>query len=168
MAEWVTHVFFAYALFTALSWITEWIDERWVAVAMIGSILPDLNRMRLLVSDELMTYVLGVPFSWWGLHTVGGIILLSGIGALLFRTASERWRAFSVLLGGSFSHMVIDLPQRYADGYMISASYAFPVPFPRLPTPGWYVSSDRWVVVVASVIALLVFVSDKYRKRAEQ
>jgi hypothetical protein len=164
MAEWVTHVLFAYVLFTVMSWFTGWIDQRWIAVAMIGSILPDLNRIELIASDELLTYLVGAPFAWWGIHTVGGVILLSGIGAFLFGTGSQRWRAFLSLLGGALSHIVIDLPQRYADGYMISSSYAFPVPFPRLTTPGLYVSSDRWVVLVAICVAFVVFVSDRYRE----
>ncbi|WP_193309690.1 metal-dependent hydrolase [Halorubrum halophilum] len=167
MAEWLTHVLFAYALFTALSWTTGWIDQRWIAVAMIGSILPDLNRFRLVVSDGLMSYLVGVPFSWWGIHTIGGVLLLCGIGALLFETVSEERRAFASLLGGALLHVVVDLPQRYADGYMISSSYAFPVPFPRFPTPGWYVSSDRWVVVVAIVLAFAVFVADSCRETVE-
>ncbi|SNR25693.1 metal-dependent hydrolase [Halorubrum vacuolatum] len=168
MAEWLTHVLVAYALFTIVSWFVEWVDQRWVAVAMIGSILPDLNRIDLLVSDEAVEYLLGIPFSWDGLHTLGGSILLAGIGALLFHTARERRRAFVLLSGGAVSHLVVDLPQRYADGLMLSGQYAFPIPVPRLPTPGWYVSADRWVAVVAVAVALVVFVLDRSQEHTEK
>ncbi len=167
MAEWVTHVLLAYAFFTVLSWYSEWIDKKWVAVAMIGSILPDLNRLDLVVPNELVSYLLGVPYSWSGLHTLGGILLLSGIGALLFEGATQQRRAFTMLFAGALSHLVVDLPQRYADGRMLLNSYAFPIPAPRPPTPNWYVSPDRWVAVVAVVVAGIVFALDYYRKNRQ-
>ncbi len=165
MAEWVTHVLLAYAFFTVVSWYSEWIDEKWVAVAMVGSILPDLNRLDMVLSEDVVSYLLGVPFSWGGLHTVGGILVLSGIGALLFETRMQQRRAFGMLFAGALSHLVVDLPQRYADGRMILNSYAFPIPAPRPPTPGWYVSPDRWVAVVALVVAGTVFALDYYQKK---
>lgn len=164
MAEWLTHVLLAYGAFTVLSWYLEWINERWIAVGMIGSILPDLSRLELVISSDIITYFAGVEFTWSGLHTIGGIILLAGIGALLFRDSSEQQKAFLLLLGGALSHIIVDLPQRYADGKMILSSYAFPIPTPRPPTPGWYVTPDRWVVIVACVTALIVFFADRYRK----
>ena len=165
MAEWLTHILIAYALFTTMSWIIDWIDYSWVAVGMVGSILPDLSRIRLAVSDELMTSILGVPFNWDGLHTIGGIIVLSAIGALLFKTSRQQRCGFVILVSGAVSHLVVDLPQQYADGYMLTNYYLFPLPPWRPPTPGWYVSADRWVVIIALAIALIVFLVDHGRKR---
>jgi hypothetical protein len=164
MAEWLTHVLFAFAMCTPLSWYSDWLDQKWVAVAMVGSIFPDINRLGLLLSDELMSYLIGSQFAWSGIHTVAGIVLLSGIGAVLFRTDRQRRRAFGMLLAGALSHLLVDLPQRYADGRMISNFYTFPIPAPRPPTPGWYVSPDRWVVVIALVTAIVVFLLDYHRK----
>lgn len=166
MAEWLTHIMLAYALFTAAGWYIEWLDRRWVAAGMVGSILPDLSRLDLLVSNDWITAITGIPFYWDGLHTVGGAVVLSAIGALLFSTATEQRRAFGLLFVGALSHLVVDLPQQYADGLMLTNVYLFPLPPWRPPTPGWYVSADRWVVFAALVVAVAVFVIDSSRSQS--
>jgi hypothetical protein len=165
MAEWLTHVFIAYALFTVLGWYVDWLDEQWIAVGIVGSVLPDLNRFHLVIADDRLTALTGIPFDWNGLNTVGGVVLLSAIGALLFGTSRRQWRGFVLLFGGSVSHLVVDLPQQYADGLMLTNLYLFPISSWRPPTPGWYVSADRWIVLVAFVIALAVFGLDYYRTK---
>lgn len=165
MSEWLTHVFIAYAGFTILSWQLDRVTDRWIAVGVIGSILPDLSRIELLVPHEIIEYLAGVDFSWAGIHTLIGVILLSAIGALCFGDSTARYRAFVSLLGGAISHLIVDLPQRYADGRMVLDSYLSPLPVPRPPTPGWYVTPDRWVVGVAFLAALVVFGIDRYRQR---
>jgi len=163
MAEWLTHVLIAYALFTAACWTVGWLDERWVAVGMVGSVLPDLNRLALLVPTGSVSVALGVPFDWRGLHTLAGAFLLAGLGAVLFDSARRRRRAFVVLAAGAVSHVAVDVPQRYADGLTITNVYLFPFSSVRVPSPGWYVSADRWVLPVATAVALLVFLADRYR-----
>ncbi len=164
MAEWLSHVLLAFGLFTIAGWYVDWLDRQWVAVGMVGSILPDLNRIALVISNEAVYEALGVPFNWGGLHTLGGAVLLSALGALLFATSQERRRAFTMLGAGALSHLVVDLPQAYADGYMLTNLYLFPLPPWRLPTPGWYVSADRWVAVVSLVFAVVVYVVDHTRR----
>lgn len=166
MADWLTHVLFAYAVFRVASWFVHWLDERWIAVGVVGSILPDLSRLKLLVDADTVENLVGVGFDWSGIHTLGGIVLLSGIGALLFRERAEQRNAFTLLVAGSLSHIVVDLPQQYADGNMILNSYTFPLPTARPPTPGWYVSPDRWVAAVALLTALTVFLLDQYLNRS--
>ncbi|MEY7850684.1 metal-dependent hydrolase [Natrarchaeobius sp. A-rgal3] len=165
MAELLTHVLLAYAAFTVLGWYVEWIDDRWIAVGMVGSILPELNRLALVVSSGRVSSLLGVPFAWDALHTVVGAALLSGIGALLFASSTHRRRAFLVLFAGGLSHLVVDLPQQYADGRMLTNEYLFPLTTWRPPTPGWYVSADRWVLVFASGVTLAIVLFDRYRVR---
>jgi hypothetical protein len=162
MAEWVTHVLVAYAVFTVAGWGITWLDDRWVAVAVVGSVLPDLNRIDLVIPDETVTAITGVPFAWGGLHTLGGILLMAGLGALLFERERGYVRPFALLLAGALSHVVVDIPQRYADGETITNVYFFPLSSWRGPTPGWYVTADRWVVVVACGIALAVFLVDRF------
>jgi len=166
MSEWLTHVFIAYAGFTIFSWKVDWLTDRWIAVGVIGSALPDLSRIELLVSHDIVEYLAGIDFTWAGIHTLIGVILLSAIGALCFGDSTAQYRAFVSLFGGAVSHLVVDLPQRYADGRMILDTYLSPIPVPRPPTPGWYVTPDRWVVGVAFVVALFVFGIDRYRGRA--
>jgi len=165
MSEWLTHVFIAYAGFTICGWGVDWLTDRWIAIGVIGSILPDLSRIELLVPREIVEYLVGVEFTWAGIHTLIGVILLSAIGALCFGDSAARYRAFVLLLGGAISHLIVDLPQRYADGRMVLDSYLSPIPVPRPPTPGWYVTPDRWVVGVAFVAALVVFGIDRYRQQ---
>lgn len=166
MAEWLTHVLLAYALFTVVGWYVDWLDSKWVAVGIVGSILPDLDRLDLLVSDDLITAVTGVPFDWSGINTLGGVVVLSAIGGLLFARRRHQRRGFLLLLSGAFSHLLVDLPQRYADGLLLTNKYLFPLPAWRASTPGWYVSADQWVVGVALVVALVVFGLDRYRTPA--
>lgn len=165
MAEWLTHVLIAYALFTVGSWYIDWLDKRWVAVGMIGAVIPDLSRFELFIPADVITFLLGVPFDWSVLHTLGGTLVLSVLGAMVFRTRRDQIRGFALLLSAGISHLIVDLPQAYADGLMLSRSYAYPLPFPRVPTPGWYVSADRLVVLVAGVVAAVVLVADWYRGR---
>lgn len=161
MADLLTHVFVAYALFTVAGWQVAWLDDRWIAVGVVGSILPDLNRVDLLIPHETVTAVTGSPFDWGGIHSLGGILLLAGIGALLFERERGYGRPFTLLLAGALSHVLVDVPQRYADGETLTNLYLFPFSSWRGTTPGWYVTSDRWVVVVAFGIALVVFSVDR-------
>lgn len=165
MAELLTHVLLAYAVFTVASWALEWLNERWVTVGVIGSILPDLNRIELLLPGNSITTFTGVPFSWGALHTLGGVALLAGIGSLLFTRRQTRVRAGILLFLGALTHILVDLPQPYADGQTLTNVYLFPVSSLRVATPGWYVSADRWTVILALIIALVVTLVDRGRDR---
>lgn len=159
MAELLTHVLVAYILLTALGWAIEWLDPKWVVVGMVGAILPDLDKIGLFVDSSLLEGLLGVPFSWGAIHTLGGLVLLSAIGALLFETARARRRAFALLVFGGASHLLLDGVKKWADGF--NGAYLYPLSWWRNPTPGWYVSADQWVLGVAVVCALVVFAIDR-------
>jgi hypothetical protein len=159
MAELLTHILAAYVLFTAFGWAIEWLDPRWVVVGMVGSLFPDLNRIDMLIDRYLIESVLGVPFRWGAIHTLGGVVLLAVAGAVLFETARARRRAFGMLLAGGASHLVIDAVKQWANG--VNGAYLYPVTWWRNPTPSWYVSTDRWVLGVALACALVVFFVDR-------
>ncbi|ELY90786.1 metal-dependent hydrolase [Natrialba taiwanensis] len=158
MADLLTHVLAAYALFTVASWRFEWLTKRWVAIAMIGALLPDLNRLGLLVTDATLESVLGVPFSLDAMQTIGGVCLLAGVGAVVL-TERHR-RAFGFLLAGAFSHLVIDGLKAYADG--AAGTWLYPITWYRHPTPNLYVSSDPTVLVITGIIAGSVFLYERY------
>lgn len=160
MAEVLTHVLAAYVLATIISWGVAWLDQKWVAVAMIGAIFPDLNRLDMLVSADAIEAAIGLPFNWGALHTFGGVVLLAGIGALLFPERRQQVIAFGMLLFGALSHLVLDSLKIWADGS--AGAYWYPVTWYRPPAGGLYVSADRWVVVVAVIAALIVFLVDRY------
>lgn len=159
MAELLTHALVAYALFTAFGWALEWLQPRWVVLGMVGSLFPDLNRIDMLVDDYAIEQLLGLPFDWGAIHTLGGVLLLSAVGALLFGAATARRRAFALLVAGGCSHLALDAVKRWAGG--VNGAYLYPVTWWRNPTPGWYVSTDRWVLGVALACALVVFVVDR-------
>lgn len=167
MAELLSHVLHAFVLFTVLSWWVGWLTRRWVAVGMVGAILPDLNRIDMLVDGDTIEAVIGIPWGWGGLHTVGGVLLLAAIGAVLFSDRHEQLRAFGLLTGGAVLHLVVDSLKLWADGF--AGAYWYPLTWYRPPTPGLYVSADRWVTVASVALAVVVFAADRwYRNRASQ
>lgn len=74
-------------------------------------------------------------------------------GALLFGTARARRQAFGMLLAGGASHLAVDALKQWAGG--VNGAYLYPVTWWRNPTPGWYVSADRWVLGVVIVVFLV-------------
>ena len=160
MAELLSHVLIAFCLFTVVGWWVEWLDRKWVAVGMVGAIFPDLNRIGMVLDAGSVEAVLGIPFGWGGLHTIGGVLVLAGIGAILFPTRQAQLRAFGLLVAGGAPHLVTDAVKAWADGY--NGAYLYPFSWWRNPTPGWYVSADRWVIVLVLVVTLVVVAVDRY------
>lgn len=165
MAEVLTHVLVAYVVFTIASWWSNRIEPQWVVVAMVGAILPDLDQLDLVLDADTITTALGIPFGWGALHTIGGVMLLSGIGALLFTTRRQQVMAFLMLLGGGITHLALDAVKAWGDGY--NGVYLYPFSWWRNPTPGWYVSADRWVLVLTAILAFVVFVLDRHMRTEE-
>ncbi|APW98201.1 hypothetical protein CHINAEXTREME_10550 [Halobiforma lacisalsi AJ5] len=161
MAELLSHVLVAYVCFTVASWKLDWLTKRWVAVGTIGALLPDLNRIGLFVSDASLEAAFGVPFRIGAIHTLGGTLLLAGVGAVV--VADEHRRAFGVLLAGGLSHLFVDALKVYADG--AAGAWLYPVTWLRHPTPNLYVSSDPWVLLSAGALAAVVASIDRYRTR---
>ena len=159
MAELLSHVLIVYVVLTVASWRIEWLTKPWVAVGVVGGVLPDLNRLGLAVSEETVSEIFGVPFRWGAIHTLGGVVLLSGFAAMLF--ARERPRAFAVLLTGGVIHLLTDAVKIYADGR--AAMWLYPFSSYRHPTPNLYVSSDWQVLGVVLTLTVVVFVVDRYR-----
>lgn len=161
MAEWLTHVLAAYVLATVLSWRYPWLTPRYVTVAMIGSIVPDLNRMELVVSEHTIEALLGIPFSWTPLHFFSGSLVAIAIGALLVG-ADQRARVFALLLLGMGSHHALDLLLVGLSGH------SYPVLWPLTqyapPTPSLYLSTDRWPALLAGAVALIVWMLDRRRE----
>jgi len=156
MAELLSHVLIAYGVFTCAGWRLEWLTQRWVAVGMIGAILPDLSRIGLFVTDAAIETALGVPFGIGALGTLGGLLLLAALGSLV--VADHRRRAFGLLFVGGFLHLFTDGLKSWADGY--AGAWLYPFSWYRHPTPGLYVSSDLWVLIGVGTVALVVTLLD--------
>ncbi|QLG48928.1 metal-dependent hydrolase [Natrinema halophilum] len=157
MADLLSHVLLAYAGCTVAGWYRP-IPDRWVSVVMIGAILPDLNRVTLLVTNETLETTLGVPFDFGALSTLGGAIFLAGVGAIV---VVDRHRlAFVALFAGALSHLLIDGLKAYADG--LAGPWLYPLTWARHPTPSLYVSSDPAVLALAVTVAAVVTGIDRY------
>jgi len=163
MAELLSHLLIVWGILTIVSWRLEWLTRRWVAVGVIGGIFPDLNRLSIIVPEDAISAFLGVPFQLDAFHTLGGVLLLSGLGALLF--ARNHRRAFALLFSGGLIHLLTDAVKAYADGY--AAMWLYPFTNYRHPSPNLYVSADPEVLVLSTVFAAIVFFVDR-RGRTRQ
>lgn len=155
MPDLLAHALLAYTLATLCSWRYGWLSPAYVTVAMAGAFIPDLTKASLLVSESTLTALLGMPFSWFALHTLGGALVSIAIGVVLV-AATER-RRVALLLGlGAGSHLL-------ADAFLITPSgraYAllWPLSYWHPPTPGLYLSTQPEPTLVMAVAAAIVFV----------
>lgn len=158
MAEWLTHVLGAYVLATLLSWRYPWLSPGYVTIAMIGSIVPDLNRMELVVSEHTVEALLGIPFSWTPIHFLSGSLAAVGIGSLLVGSR-QRAPMFALLLLGMGTHHAFDLLLVGLSGH--SYPLFWPLSQYAPPTPSLYLSTDRWPALVVGAVAAVVRALDR-------
>lgn len=163
MADLLTHVLVAYTLATALSLRYEWLTPPFVTVAMMGAVIPDLSRLSLLVAEETVTAVVGVPFEWFGFHTLGGVVAASLVGVVLAGEEYRR-RVGLLLLLGAGSHLVLDALLVKPAG--VAAPLWWPLAAQGTPTPGLYLSVDRWPALVAGGCAVTAWAL-RYRTHSD-
>lgn len=160
MTDLLTHVLVAYLLGVALA-ETGRLPERFVPVVMVGATAPDAMKAAVLLDVPSGT-VAGVPYSAWGLHTLGGVLALSGLGALTLRAADRR-TGLAALVAGGASHLLLDLPVVRVDG--VGAPYLFPLSGWLPPAGNLYTSSDVWPLVLALAVTVPVWL--RRRRRSE-
>lgn len=161
MPDLLTHVLAGYILATILSFHYDWLTPGYVSIAMLGALVPDFTKIRLLIPSDVMAAVLGFPFDWFAIHALGGALVAIAIGSLL-TGSKQRKQVFGLLLLGALSHL-------FLDGLLLNLSgHSFAVFWPLTtyhpPTPGLYLSSDRWPAAVAALVAVAVW-SLRYRRR---
>ncbi|MHC3379846.1 metal-dependent hydrolase [Haloarcula sp. H-GB5] len=162
MADLLTHLLVPYILLTVASWRVDWLDQRWVVVGMGGAAIPDLVKVGIVVDKRIVEALIGVPFSYVPLSTLGGVLLLAGIIAVAFER--RHWRpVFGLVTFGGLTSLLLDGMRVYADGR--ASAWLYPFTNWRPPTPSLYVSSDPTVLVVALLTAGTVAVLDR-RMRA--
>jgi len=157
MADLLTHVLVGYVVLTVASWRVDWLSEQWVVLGMAGTALPDLVKLDILVDDEVIEGLLGVPFSYTPLSTLGGVLVSAAAVTLLFRT--DRRRVYGVVLSGAATALVLDGLRVFADGR--ADFWLYPLWW-RPPTPSLYVTSDPRVLAVALIVSGGVFLVDRY------
>ena len=153
MPDLLTHVLVGYSLGTLLVTRRGWPREM-TTVVMLGALLPDFTKIQLVLTDAQVEALVGSPFSWGALHTLGGVLVTAAIGALLVGETLRR-RVFVLLLGGAAAHLILDSLLVKPSGY--AGLLWWPLLTTALPTPGLYESYERWPVLVAGVFALGVF-----------
>jgi membrane-bound metal-dependent hydrolase YbcI (DUF457 family) len=158
MPDLLTHVLAAYVVGTLAARRMDYVANWHVPILMIGSVLPDLSKLYLAVSEHSVSGVIGAPFSWEGLHTLGPIVFLSLAGALLFCHRHQR-TAFAGLISGAVLHLGLDSLLIRADGHV--PSYFFPITWWQYPSGNVYLSSDIWLSLCAVVGATAVFLIDR-------
>lgn len=162
MPDLLTHALIAFVLCTLLRWRYDWLTPPYVTVGMAGAFIPDIAKAGLVVDDTSVAALLGVPFDWYGIHTLGGAAVCVSIGAVLAARA-ERGRVLALLSLGAASHLL-------ADALLLTASgYSYPLLWPLLrdapPTPGVYLSTDVWPSIAAGTIAALSWLAVRRSER---
>ena len=158
MADLLTHLLVPYVLLTAASWRVGWLDRRWVVVGMGGAAIPDLIKVGVVVDDSTVEALLGVPFTYAPLSTLGGVLLLAGAITVAFERRHWR-RVFGLVTFGGLSSLLLDGMRVYADGR--AGAWLYPFTDWQPPTPSLYVSSDPTVLAVALLAAGTVAVLDR-------
>lgn len=154
MPDLLTHALVAYVLFAVVSLRYEWVSPQYVTIGMVGAFIPDLAKIDLLVDGSVVAAFLGVPFGWFGIHTLGGSVVVVLIGVVLAAEV-ERRRVFALLSVGVASHLFLDALLYKVTG--VSYPVFWPLTLYRPPTPGLYLSTDVWPSLIMVVIAILTW-----------
>ena len=150
----LTHVLVGYVIGTLLSIRYARLRRAHVTLVMIGALSPDFTKIDLVFPDELVSYLLDIPFSWAPLHLLGGTIVVTLFASLLFAPEYRRDVVMLVAIGAA-SHHILDLGLMTSTGYSYAAFW--PLTEYRLPAGGLYLSTDRWPALVAGLCAVLVW-----------
>lgn len=158
MADLFTHVIVAFTIAVVLSWKLAWVTRPMIPVAMVGAAIPDLNRIDLLIPEEAITALTGIPWTWGVLHRAGGALLIIALFTLLVRR-DLRKPVFALLTIGVCSHFVLDyfLWQPTGETNLL----LWPFLDVAVDYQGVYRSSDRWMAVVATIVAGVVLAIDR-------
>jgi hypothetical protein len=158
MAELLTHILVPYVLLTVVSWRYEWVTDRWIVIGMAGGAIPDLVKIKLLVESYTIESLLGVPFSYSPISSLGGVILIAGAITVFFER--HRKRVFGLLWGGGVTALLVDGLRVFASGR--SGFWLYPFTWWRPPTPSLYVTSDPRVLASSILLSAVVFAVDRW------
>jgi|AntDeeMetagen192_2_1112575.scaffolds.fasta_scaffold02915_5 membrane-bound metal-dependent hydrolase YbcI (DUF457 family) len=161
MTDLLTHILVGYLLGTVLTVVLDR-SQPGTTVVMIGAILPDLTKIAFVIPDASIERLLGLLFSWEALHTLGGVLVTAAVGGLLLDRTHRR-TVVALLLVGAVSHLFLDALLIKPSGY--ASALWWPFTAAQFPTPGLYVSSDRWPAVVAGAAASSVYMWTAYLSR---
>lgn len=161
MPDLLAHAFIAYALAGILSWRYDWLTPTYMTVVMAGAFIPDLAKIELLIPYRTVQHLLGVPFSWFALHTAGGVAIAIAIGVVVV-APRERLRIGLLLSLGAISHLLADGLLQNPSG----RSYAIIWPLSQWhpPTPGLYLSTQPEPTIITGLVAGAVWFGSRFRR----
>jgi hypothetical protein len=144
MSDWLTH--------SLVGWIAGKITGLEVSLLLLGSVLPDINKIYL-----VFQWVLNIRTDtfFFPLHTPFGALLLAGGVALFFRDALKAFLSLGV---GIVFHFTLDV-------LLVEVGGGEPLLFP-LSWQGWQLGVipasdyDLWItlyVLIASFIVYIVY-----------
>lgn len=147
MPGWVTHVAAAWILGKLLNLKCRWLDNAYIAVLMVGSLIPDLVKIALLFDLLQMN---AWPFLK-PLHTPFGSLLVAGLASLLFE---NKTRIFLLLALGLSSHFALDALLMHVSG---GIGFLFPFSWSEYQL-GLIRSDDYHAALVSLLLAGVVYV----------
>ena len=157
MADLLTHVLVPYILLTVIGWRID-IPKRWIPVAMGGAAVPDLVKISLVIDPTTVKQVIGMPFSYGAISSLGGLLVIA-VGITVLFEQRVFTRVYGLLLGGGLTALILDGLRVFADGY--AGFWLYPL-WVRPPTPSLYVTSDPTVPLVTLAIACTVTAIDRF------
>ena len=155
MPDVLAHVLVGYCVGTVAAMYVDGVEPPHVTLAMLGALSPDLVKIRILLPGDAVAGLLGLPFSWFPLHALGGSVVVVCLGALAVGPDHRR-AALALLAAGAASHHALDLLLVNASGY--SYAVLWPLTQYHPPAGGLYLSSDRLPTVVAGLAAFALWV----------
>jgi len=150
MPDLLSHALIAYTLCTLLALRYPWVTPQYVTVGMAGAFVPDMAKVDLVLGNTTVGNAFGLPFDWFGLHTLGGSTVAVLVGVTLV-ASEDRRRVAGLLAVGAASHLIADVLLLKASGH--SYPLLWPLTSYQPPTPGLYLSTDVWPSVVTGVMA---------------
>ncbi len=160
MADLLTHIIVGYTVGMLLSWRYEKIHEAHITAVMVGTILPDVIRIHLLIESAWVENTLNIPFSWGPIHTLAGVLILSILFFLFTERRYSKMVLLLVVIGGG-SHLLLDSFLSTASGHAFAVLWPFLRSHPLIP--GFYVSTDVWPALIAVPIGIMIWAIDTYR-----
>ena len=159
MPDLLSHVLIVYILYKPTDWYFSWFSNQTLGVVMIGTILPDLAKIRQILPAEPIEQILGQELILNGIHRLGPTAVLAGIGAMLFKHGKRR-QAFAWLMTGAGLHFALDITVKRAGD--VAPPYLYPVTWWEPPALNLLQSSDTWPYIFTTTIAIIVWIADRW------
>jgi membrane-bound metal-dependent hydrolase YbcI (DUF457 family) len=159
MTDIFSHILIGYAVAAVISPRYDWFNDQWITVVLVGAMLPDLDKIGLVLSESVIQQTLGIPFSWEALHLPVGTLVVCGMLSVLAGDCYRR-RVFGLLLLGAATHYLLDAFAVFTAGY--SYPFLWPLWWQHFPAGGVYQSSDQLPVIIAGGVAAIVYLLRRY------